>query len=651
MVNRLIYRFLTILSILLISLSYLYGQEPEQKIQRSSEKVIIGGKIYYIHVVEKGQTLYSISKAYNVPEKEISSENPVLVTGLQAGMVLKIPFVPASVTNTEQEARDTQHYIYYRLAVGETLFSVSRKYGVTVDEILHENPDLSPDNIPADAEIRIPRKKIVPEHIGFAVQEEPSRMHHVLPGETLFSIARKYGITVRDIRKLNKGLKNDIVPGQEIRIPSKEENVQSFPSANDTVHIQAVSAYPGNMPCDTTGYLGADRVWKVALMLPFYLKENERSYIDSSTTDPSTGKKIRKIITRDPDWIYPPTINFLSFYEGVMLALDTLGKTGIHAQVSVFDTERDISVVDSLVKTGALDSMDLIIGPVYPVTLSVIAQFGRMRHIPVVSPLSRRDDFLHFNPFAFQFRPSKKLEQRRMANYLARNFDNNIVVIHTDDSVAQKEYNRIKDDLVEAFSQYVHPEDASIKEVVVPQLLSPADTMNNIEISLDKYRQNIVWVLSDQEGFVSEIVSRLSTLMKNYPIQLAGSSDWRYFENVQLEYFYQMNLHLFTPQFINPNGKKEKLFFQRFRKKYYTDPAILSIAWDGYDIAAYFLSILNKYGTAFADCTGSFYSPICIGNYQFKRTGWFSGFMNQIFYMLQYNKNFSVSLVSDVYKP
>jgi len=352
-------------------------------------------------------------------------------------------------------------------------------------------------------------------------------------------------------------LKNDLVPRQEIPSASEAENVQISPSANDTVNIQAVVSYPGSVPCDTTGSPGENRVWKVALMLPFYLKENdERSYIDSSTTDPSTGKRIKKIIYRDPDWIYPPAINFLSFYEGVMVALDTLGKTGIHAQVSVFDTERDISVVDSLVKAGVLDSMDLIIGPVYPVTLAVVAQFGRMRHIPVVSPLSRRDDFLHFNSFAFQFRPSKEVEQHRMANYLDQHFNDNIVVIHTDDSVAQKEYNRIKDDIVEAFSQYVHPDDAGIKEVVVPQVISSSGTMNNIKLSLDKYRQNIVWVLSDQEGFVIEVMSRLNTLLKDSPIQMAGTSVWSYLENVELKYFFKMTLHLLMWQIINAWLKK-----------------------------------------------------------------------------------------------
>ncbi len=654
MIKRYIYRFtLTGLALFFILPIESVAQEIHPKVERSSEKVIIGGKIYYIHIVKKGETLYSISKAYGVSEKVISQENPVLVTGLQTDMVLKIPYVEKTEKGPAQE-KTGEKYIIHAMKEGETLYSLSRQFHVSVDEILKLNPGLKIDDIPLGAEVRIPVRRVVPRHIEFAQPRGEYRIHEVKPGETLFRIAQSYQLSVRDLKKVNKGLRNKIRPGQQIRIPmTKGEAVVQHPGpvVQDTVLQDTALIFPEEritfepaFPCDTSVMMGEGRTWHIALMMPFYLKENdERSYIDSSRTDPSTGKRIKRIIYRDPLWIYPSTTTLLSFYQGVVVALDTLGKMGIDAEVRVFDTEKDLSVVDSIIRSGALDGMDLIIGPVYPAPLSLVAEFGREKHIPVVSPLSRNGDILHFNPYAFQCKPSRDLEHRYIASFLAENTDKNLVIIHADDSVHQLLFERTRDYIYEAMLPQVHPDDVVIKEVSVPKVIAPTDTMNNIRLSLDKYKENMVWVLSDQEGFVSEVVSRLHTYGDVYPIILVGSSTWRYFRNLELEFFFQMNLHLFATRLPDYQGEIEKYVLHTFRQHFATDPDDLSFAWDGYDEMVYFLTLLQRYGTSFEECSGYYHTPLCVGDFAFRRTGWFSGFLNTSMKLLQYNPDFTVT--------
>ena len=634
--------------ILLLSVVTSTAQEPAKPVRRSSEKVIIGGKVYYIHVVKKGQTLYSISRAYNVPEKEISRENPILITGLQEGMVLKIPFVPETAGSSEQtqtQTQDTGHYIYHKFKKGETLYSLSHTYNVKVKDIVEANPGITPDNISIGMMVKIPRESVVPERIEFASQNKGYTVHTVAPGETLYSLAKRYNVTVRDIRQANAGLQNTLHPGQELQIPQAVKNNVPPGETPDTLSVPVYrETY---VSCDSIQPVPTKTEWNVAVLLPLYLIENdESSYIDSSRFDPSTRKKIKKVIYRKPDWIYPPTKKFLPFYQGAMIALDTLGKEGVKTNVTVFDTEQDPAVVDSVVRSGTLDTMDLIIGPVYPVNVAIVANYAGKLHIPVVSPLSRKDDFLSFNPFTFECHPSKKTEEIQVVQYLARNLDKNIVIIHTEDSVKQKEFDWVKGHLLEAISQFAHPEIIGVKEVVVPRVISPSDTMNNIRLSLDKYRDNLVWVFSDREGFVSEVVSRLNTInSKGYPLELVGCSAWTYFKNIELDYFVNMNLHIFSSRFVNFSGEKEKVFIRKYRKKYFTDPSELDYAWDGYDITAYFLSALYRYGKSFPDCTGNYHPDLCIGHFRFERTGWFSGFMNRSFALIQYNPDYSVTVV------
>ena len=629
------------------------AQEPHPKIERSTEKVIIGGKIYYIHIVKKGETLYSISKAYGVSQKEISRENPLLVTGLQPGMALKIPWVEK--TTTAEPAVPGGKYLYHTMREGETLYALSRQYHVDVDEILRLNPALQVEDIPLGTRIRIPVKRVVPDRIGFSPPQGKYRIHEVKPGETLYSIARSYHLTVRDLKKVNKGLRNKIRPGQRIRIPLAPSGMLSeaqvpLPDtlARDTTLLQLGEKvrFEAAFPCDTSVMMGADKMWHIALMMPFYLDENdERSYIDSSRVDPSTGKRIKKIIYRDPAWIYPPTITLLPFYQGVLTALDTLGKRGVRAEITVFDTEKDLSVVDSLIRSGALDSMDLIFGPVYPSTLSFVAEYARGKHIPVISPLSRKSGFLHFNPYAFQCKPSRDLEHQYIAAFLAENTDKNLVIIHSDDSAHRSLYNRAREYIYDALLPDLHPDDVVIKEVSVPPVIAPTDTMNNIRLSLDKYKENMVWVLSDEEGFVSEVVSRLHAHGNEYPITLVGESTWRYFRNMEMEFFFQMNLHLFTTRIPDYGGEVEKYVIRSFRDHYHTDPDELSFAWDGYDETIYFLTLLQRYGTSFEECAGYYDPSLCIGKFDFHRTGWFSGFMNTSMILLQYNHDFTITKI------
>ncbi len=638
-----------------IRLPCLKAQEHPPRVERSTEKVIIGGKVYYIHIVEKGQTLYSISKAYGVPEKVISRENPVLVTGLQPGMVLKIPYVPPGekVTETSPSSPEQEgSYVLHTMQEGETLFSLSRQYHVTVEEILKANPGLRPEDIPLGRQIRIPRKRVLPEKLEFTQEPQQKGIVHVVqPGETLFSIARSYGLTVRDLKKYNKGLRNRIRPGDRILIPvqpaaptaGKERNYE-LPSDTTSPAVQ-VATY--ETPCDSLLPATAEkRTWRIAVLLPLYLKENaQRSYIDSSRIDPVTGKRIRKIIRRDPNWIYPPTQALLPFYQGIVVALDTLGHTGLQAQVTIYDTEKDLSVVDSLIRSGILDSADLVIGPVYPSLLSLVADYTRKKQIPLVSPLSRKDDFLHFNPFAFQCRPSRDMEDRYVASYLAGHTDKNIVIIHADDSLSRQRYEKAKNYIVQYLPSFLHPDDLIVREVMVPHVIAPHDTMNNIRLSLDKYRDNLVWVLSDEEGFVSEVVSRLNTHSDLYPIRLVGNSTWRYFRNLELEFFFKMNLHLFTPGRVDMDRPKVRQIIRLYRKHFSTDPPEMSFAWYGYDETVFFLTLLQKRGRSFLQCPGDHTTPLAVRTFRFERTGWFSGFMNTHMELLEYQRDYSIRKV------
>ena len=126
------------------------------EVTKSGNKVIIGGEKYYVHEVKKGQTLYSISKAYGVSQKIIARENPNVLLGLHPGQVLKIPF--KTTEKAKAAKKDTSRFYYHKIKKGQTLYSLARRYNTTLDKIKKYNPILSEKELKVRQTIKIPKK-------------------------------------------------------------------------------------------------------------------------------------------------------------------------------------------------------------------------------------------------------------------------------------------------------------------------------------------------------------------------------------------------------------------------------------------------------------------------------------------------------------
>jgi LysM repeat protein len=116
---------------------------------RSSNIQSIDGKKYYIHKIEKSQSVYALSKLYNVSIDELYRINPELRAGAKLNQEIKIPFAPvaavpaATVNLGSQPAIDTLKYITYRVGKGETVYSLTRKFNLSEKELMNYNPSMS----------------------------------------------------------------------------------------------------------------------------------------------------------------------------------------------------------------------------------------------------------------------------------------------------------------------------------------------------------------------------------------------------------------------------------------------------------------------------------------------------------------------------
>lgn len=274
------------------------SQVEPVRVEKSVNRVMIDGKPYYIHIVRPGETLYSISRAYEVSQVEISRENPVIMMGLKADMVLKIPLIHSEPDPRQAYQDSLANFIYHRMEPGQTVYYLSREYQVTVDDIIHYNPGLSIDDIPVGQVIRIPRKTFLSPVEDFSQQLPEYIYHRVKRRETLSSLSRKYHVPVRLIRQANNGLPGGLRAGMVIRIPREEPVTGTMIGVAevDSAAVDSVFTEPGLgsdyeelmliRECRSLSISPGRKRVNVALFLPFYLEANdERSYIDSSEVD------------------------------------------------------------------------------------------------------------------------------------------------------------------------------------------------------------------------------------------------------------------------------------------------------------------------------------------------------------------------------
>jgi LysM repeat protein len=122
------------------------------------------------------------------------------------------------------EKKDGKRFVLHRLEAKETLYALSRKYGVSVDEIKKANADVNINELKVGQVLRVPS----PEKTTSASIGKNSSIHIVIAGETLYSIAKKYNVGVDEMKKLNPTAANGLSIGDELLIPGKpvEETIK-----------------------------------------------------------------------------------------------------------------------------------------------------------------------------------------------------------------------------------------------------------------------------------------------------------------------------------------------------------------------------------------------------------------------------------------
>ncbi len=635
------YLLFTILTfVVFISKSQDEGESIRVKL--STDKVKIEGKYYYIHIVRKGETLYSISQAYNVSQIEIAMENPDIYLGLQPDQALKIPIREIPKGKSDQEKDDD--FVYHIVRKRETLFGLARQYGVSMQDIIDANPEVE-EGLKVSQTIIIPKKHL--DTLGDASPQESERFiyHEVQPREGFFAISQKYGVSQEVIKRFNYDLvKDGIKLGTVLKIPrSPSDTVYSDQPLHaqykqeTEIQTHTTPSTPTRFICDTFTYNPQKNVFNVALLLPFY-QDDVREQITDIEGETQTSPQ-----DAEQNTISAGTALFLDFYQGALLAIDSLKKEGFSVNLHVFNSDKKEKTIRPLLNEKGIKDAHLIIGPIYPEAQKSIAEFALENRIPLVSPFSQNSYQLETNPYFLQVTPSFSTQLEEFSKSIELCTGYNIVLLHEEDSTNINLIKNYKEMLRAKISDCRNPNMIHFKEVSYKPGSPAATVQEKISHSLVLDRENLILVPSNNEAFVSDLLGSLHALhtIHKYPISIYGFPRWQRFRNVQLDYYYQLQLHLFAPFFVDYTDSSVKNFIEKYRETFRAEPN--SYAFQGYDVMFYFLNALKKYGEEFLYCLPQHRMNLLRSSYHFERNNQKGGLENRTIYNLRYSKNFEIS--------
>ncbi len=503
----------------------------------SNEKVRNNGRVYYSHVVQERQTLYSISKAYEVSLQEIYDANPTLnleTEGLKKNQIILIPA-------RDEASPAPQNYIVHRVKWYEDLSSIARKYNITRKEIMDFN-GMATDKVRKKQDILIP--------VGGAKAPSDIPVHTTDNDDDREDVQDRRG----------------------------DEDDRAFGGLFDDLFVKE----------------GSHDV-SISLLLPF--------------TAAKAGDRT----------------SFMDFYCGSLMAARDLGNNGTNIDIHSFDVAKGSVPVTH----ERFSESDFAIGPISREDILKAASVCDGATW-MVSPLD--------------------MQAESLADTLS-----NLIQAPTPTSVQIK-------DMVEWIKSDMRPGDkvivitpkqaGSSYEVMVEREMNRAGVahsttaLGSMSAQLNASAINRVVLACDftdkSTVFLIEAVRNLYLLSsRKNDIVLYSTSKIRTYDQIEVEQLHKLNLHACVTYFADYNSEDVRSFVRQYRAVFNTEPS--RSAYCGYDLMNYFSSIASKYGKKWPRALDRFDFTGLQSDFKLEKTKTGS-YINNAVRRVIYEENFSITL-------
>ena len=450
-------------------------------------KDTVDGVVVYRYTVQKSEGLYRISKNFNVSQEELVRLNPTLQTeGLKFGQVILVP------VKEEQPAAADSSMVKHVIEPKETLYAISKRYGVSVAELQAANPEVS-KNMPIGATLLIPVRAAegatlpVPQ-----TQAEAPKMDAPQPQSEAPKVETPKAEAEAPTIEAPKA--------EEVVLPAPKLQADSL-TAVQQVATDSMVEHPLLLPYDSS-IISALPI-RIAYLSPFQVEAAKRD-----------GQMDR----------------FIDFYEGALLAIYEAQACGQHFEIFTYDVQKSDIAIQKVLKKGEMQNLDAIIGPAYPAQVSHAALFAKQNRIPCIIPFTNKVSGLEHNPYLMQFNPSAQKEAEAAVRLLSAHKDS-LQLVFVDPQASE-----------------VSPFVSTLREKALAAGFTTADialqTIINDSLTtiLKQDKKNILVFNSDKYVSVNAVMSKVVNQKKGHSLALFGRYSWQH-EKCPIEMVYVSIFH------------------------------------------------------------------------------------------------------------
>ena len=486
---------------------------------------------YFLHTIERGQTVYSISVMYRVSVDDIHRLNPESKTVIRVGDALKIPQVSGS-------------YIYHTIQPQETLYGVSQKYQIKGENIIAANPGLSTQTFSIGKIIRIP--------INIASQPPQGGNETVNRNKTNSLLSQTY--------------------------PPKVVNMI-----------------------------------KVALLLPFGLKENA-----------ANTKDLRDKMTE--------------YLEGFYMALKSIKKDNISVDLQIYDTGTGLGEIPTILAKSEIQDIHLLIGGLSDEQIKMLSRFANEKEIPYLIPLASQTNEPLYNSNVYQINtPHSHLYSKASLAFINKYSRDNIIIVTDNASLSNQ------GDFIEILKRDLQEKKIQFKTVTIG-----ANFRNDINVLLSKTGKNVIIPSDDTHETLSKLIAPLKTIIDNQPglnLSLFGYPEWQVQSGKYSDDFFRLNTTFYAYFYSNPASPETKAFYSNFYKNFskLLDNNFPKFGMLGYDTGMYFIRLINAHGVHFNSRVNNLSYNGIQTDFYFERVNNWGGFINMNMYFISYNPDYTIT--------
>lgn len=514
-----------------------------------------------IHTVLAKETLYGLSKKYNVSIDDLKKVNPQLNNRtLQIGEILTIPDEKATskaneysnsnaITNI-QNSDDAQNINYFFITIEpkQTLYGLSKKYHTSIKTIQSLNPNMSKEGPKIGEVLKIPKNSSSENSNTYS--HVYSENKHDKENSNINDSNSKEEINVKDKRESDlandtklQNSKNENFENQnnqeidDLNKKQSDENVQIPVAKNQTENI-------ANYELKKDGI-------NVVLFLPLHTGE-------------SSINAERRIATQ--------------FYSGAKTALDSLSNKGKKIHVRIFDTSND-NKFREIIDTYDFSNTNLIIGPLFKSNLLTIAD--KIKKIPIISPFSSSDDLDEHGNLILYNTKDQILVEKLTDEILKKYSGEKMYILYDEEHFKTAE-----------FLQSLIKDKKSNAEVVLTK--NADDIKSDQNLVTDEYNKIYAILISTQNSIITKYLDSITKLESNQiqPISLFYSP---LFDNKKYEEkLLNFGLLYLDTNYVNEFGFNEQKMINLYKKKYCNFPDKYAIT--GFDVTYDILSRVDEKG-------------------------------------------------------